>query len=102
MLFTKMLVITEVDFDFCFGDFLFSDALKEGMTIDGALDELWNICCQACEEEGCEGFVILMNDGSFRDFFPDEHDEQEFKKFVRKHWQEVLEEYNRAKNDVKS
>jgi hypothetical protein len=97
MLFTKMLVITETDFDICLGDFLFSDALKECMSVDEALDEIWNICRQACENEGCEGLVILMADGSFRDFFPDEHDNDEFKRFVRKYWWEVLEEYSRAK-----
>jgi hypothetical protein len=93
-----MLVITEVDFSICLGDFLFSDALKEGMSADKALDELWNICCQACEDEGCEGFVILMDDGSFKDFFPDEHDRERFMKFVRSHWQEVLEDYEREKS----
>jgi hypothetical protein len=97
MQFTKMLVTTETDFYICFGDFLFSDALKEGMSEDRALDELWDICCQACEEEGCEGFVILMDDGTFRDFFPDEHDKEEFKKFVRKYLWEVLEDYKSSK-----
>jgi hypothetical protein len=38
-----------------------------------------------------------MCDGSLKYFYLDEHDKEEFMKFVRNYWWEVLEDYKRAK-----
>jgi hypothetical protein len=99
MLFVKRLVVTEEDFRQVLYDFLFHPHyLNEGYSVEKVLDELWESCCSACREEDCEGFLILMNDGSFHDFEIDyPADEVWFKQLIRKHWKECLEEFNRQR-----
>jgi hypothetical protein len=96
MLFVKCLVTDETNFGVSLYDFLFSDAIEEGWSVDEAVSELWELCCSCCYEEGCERFVILMKDGSVHEFEAGHiGDEERFKSFVLQHWKEYFEDYER-------